>query len=129
MRRNPFELDSQTITLNDFIKWLVQWILKPNTEARHKALEIIYHLSPNVKESVSNKVNDILKHIDVVSSQNSIKNHNSVYDLEEVLACVEVGLWLVDQKIVSENDVNLNVQPLIDKLMKNTEIRKTFQSP
>ena len=120
MRRNPFELDSQTITLNDFIKWLVQWILKPNTEARHKALEIIYHLSPNVKESVSNKVNDILKHIDVVSSQNSIKNHNSVYDLEEVLACVEVGLWLVDQKIVSENDVNLNVQPLIDKLMKNT---------
>ena len=111
-RRVPFEFPTGSeASLNDFLNWLVQWITKPNTEVRHKAMEIIYHLSPNVKSLL--QVDELRSYI-----ANEIKDvTGSVDDMERIIACLEISRWLIDQRVVSFEHLGIDFEATLTKVL------------
>ena len=119
-RRVPFEFPvGSEASLNDFLNWLAQWITKPNTEVRHKALEIIYHLSPNVKSLL--QVDELRSHI-----ANEIKSvSGSVEDMERIIACLEISRWLVDQRVVSFDHLGIDFEVTLIKVLRVNDFNAT----
>ena len=106
-------------SLNDFLNWLAQWITKPNTEVRHKAMEIIYHLSPNVKSLL--QVDELRSYI-----ANEIKDvSGTMDDMERIIACLEISRWLVDQRVVSFDHLGIDFEATLTKVLRVNDFNAT----
>ena len=112
-RRIPLVMEDSKGTLADLIKWLTPWFMKSETDARHKAMEVIACLSSDVKKDTEKSAADL---------QNFV-NDDSSFSYEKFLARIEVSMWLCDHSLFQRSELKLDIKPFM-KSIDNVDLQK-----
>ncbi len=108
-RRRPREFPEDCkVTLQDLNVWLLKWLSRPETSARHKALEVLHELGGQDVRSIfqqflkakhKGNMAAFLENIVVVQEQCKTKR------LESLIMSVECLNWMLDKQLIQDSEV------------------------